>query len=192
MANERNGIPSDVYRVIKGAVAAHLSDIDRSVEVAHEEITNLPGYKLLAQNLMLDLVRRLVHEERHNLANAQRHESGFYAKNTAKVVASQSAIYRQVAKQGNRERFLNYPMGGKVLGDLTGKDLDRVAKAEGQAMKGHEFNMRLAQYFREDGIGDNEKVRNRYKESSVEEIFAAIAVEVKRNATAGDEVNNED
>jgi hypothetical protein len=117
------------------AALSNPESIETAVDAALSAAQELPEFPEFTEALVRRAVRGMVEEARHSANVEMRSRAGGYG-GPAKVVVGEATA------RVMRSLYL-YAIGGKTLGQLTGKELAATAESEQARADGHLFNVRL-------------------------------------------------
>lgn len=158
--------PESMLAVIKAATQRHGNDVAAAAAEAEAEVRKLPEYASLAELLVSAAVRDAVYAARHKINVAIKRDSWT---GPAKVVVGLSTGVEQAMTS-----CFSYCIGGRLLGDLTGFDLPKIAQLSQSQADGHLFNVRLVQWLQANGVAEGRRVRDCVTESRLRQAFANL------------------
>lgn len=159
-------MPEIVLTIVQEETEANLNNISEATGKAEERIRALPEFNgQIVNSLITDQVRELVYRARHDLATETKRQAGYYG-GPAKInraSPSVNGVYHRA--------YLNYCIGGKTLGDILGKELEAIIVGEKERSNGHLFNSELAAWCKAQGVGDEQRVRDKISEKKIKGFF---------------------
>lgn len=167
--------PKEVLQIVDEETAANASDIEAATQAAEERMKALPGYKALINSLVRKAIRGLVYAARHKTNVQLKRDVGYYDRVPTVAAANQAVgqVYSSV---------YDYRIGGTILGELTGSQLEPLARKEEEQAAGHRFNCELMRWLRSQGVTHDKKVKDVVPEVRLRANFNRILKEVKEAA----------
>lgn len=165
-----DSIPSEVKQIIREQVEKFPSDTERAVREAEKLIHKMasPKFSEFVDVLVRHCIMELAYDERHKINTKIKSLGGYYdtkPKVNLGSVPSVGAAYESV---------YNYCIGGSILGELTGAELEDLESAERGKAKGHIFNAELLKWLRSSGVRGDKKVKEVISENKLKIAFARI------------------
>lgn len=166
-------MPEHVMRLIQESVTKHGSDIAKAIDVAERRIRSLPDYGEIVDSLIHRCVQELVYTARGSLTNRLKNQLGGYDQE-AKVVVGESesvnGVYRSV---------YTHFIGGTMLGEITGDDIDALMESETAKAKGHQFNAALLKWLQAQGVIGDKRVRDVVPESRLKKQYTRLLRQIQ-------------
>lgn len=169
--------PEQVLDIVREETEANGSDIAQAAKNAVVRVSTLPDYKAIVENLIYQAIRDLVYDTRHALNVRMKRESGYYDSRTMKVNSGSAEGVQEACRS-----VYSYYVGGTMLGDITGEQLEGLASHEDEIAKGHEFNARLLRWLSDQGVTGVKKVREVVPEKKLQLNFRRIWSQVQKGA----------
>lgn len=129
-------IPESIRELVKQCVDQCPGDSERAADSAIEAVKKHPEFEAFRDAVWQFGVRRIANDYRHLMNVVARRKAGVYGQ-AAKVTLSDAAV--EVA----RRSILNYSIGGRAVGTLTGEELPALRDEEVNKARGCEFNGRF-------------------------------------------------
>jgi hypothetical protein len=163
-------MPDNILSIIEASVERYPDDIEEAVEFSINKVQSLPEYTSFVQTLVTDVIRRYIHEVRHDQTRKVKRSLGLYGcqskiKTTSSTV---SAVYSTI--------YDKWFIAGKSLGSITGEELPKIAASERMKSSGHIINARLCEELVPLVFGKN-TVRDSVHENKLKAIVKKIEKE---------------
>lgn len=171
-------LPPEIREAVRKAEEKHPGDVGKAKSAAIKAVRALPLCEEWVQLLVDSAIESALYEARHARAVAMRRQEAFYGR-PGKVNAASSAAVERVY-----ESVYQYRIGGTVLGDLTGERLPEIIAREGEAAATHTFHARLLTWVQEQGIGDEQAVRDVIPEKKLADAFERLKKATGTDRTA--------
>ncbi len=166
-------IPAAITAVVREATALHIADVGKATQAAIEAVRALPEFKQLRDVLIDHAVQTLVYQARGTLTSAVAAQAAYTG--PPKVNVGNSAAVNRVAAS-----VYNHAIGGTRLGDLTGTELASIAETEEEIARGHQFNAALCRWCRDQGVKDNQRVRDVISEQKLRAAYNRLSARPRR------------
>lgn len=153
-----------ILNAVRTATAENISDIEKQKSSAIAAVRGLVNFCDLSDALIDFAIQNLVYEARGLISDTVARMS----RNPNPPAHQKVNVYACPAFQKVAHNVFNLMMGGKRLGDLTGKDLDRIAEQERDIAAGHIINSELAVWARSKGVRDDQRVEDVLSSKAVE------------------------
>lgn len=128
-------IPESVQIVCRTAAEKNVENIEAAVAEAYDAVLALPEWPDFRDALVMNAIRAMVHDVRHNDNVKMRRECGTWTTIPKSTMASIPADV-MISVWG-------YNIAGRTLGTILGEELDQIAQDEAARADGHNFNARL-------------------------------------------------
>lgn len=159
-------IPKSIESLVALAIEQFPDDTKSAVEKALDDVKKLPEFDTYVEALIRYSLTQLAYAARHQINVKIKKEQGHYA--TVRKVAATSVVVNRVYRS-----LYDYRIGGKTLGQVTGRDIDTIINRESASAEGHLFNVRLC-YKLQGLVGVNETVREVLSEKKLQDIFQEV------------------
>ena len=164
-------MPEELLAVARES-AEKYGDVKDAISAALRRIKNLPNISALMDKVLYQCVQDLVYEARCVINRRKKvnlNPNNVNTSGRSLVPVGDSEYVMKVC-----DSMYSYHIGGRLLGDLYGKDIDGLILQEGKIAAGHMVNRDLLKWIKSRGVGKDERVRDKISDKALTNAFRRL------------------